>query len=627
MKKCRGITLIALVITIIVLLILTGVSLSLIVGEQGFLNRATKATLQTELATLEEKANLVYANLSVGQYWGSNQEVNLTQIIQELEKQMHTFKRVTTNDKIITGISVQDVNLKVGEEKELNVEFKENCEEICYYAEIRGKYYLMTLTSNGVKVARTPSQLESSGEIAMLSANVEPKGIVEIEIQKNIIKMTGISKGNVEITVTYGSYKDTCQVKVAVQPTGEEKPNDRVEILTDYGTIEVIWLDSNNGIIQEPNAPDLYNGNLIPVTWTENGEEWTEDESNWYNYIAAQSGDPKESQWANAKNNDGSYFVWIPRFAYRITYYESQEIYENQKNPEPTGYYDGYGMWRTSDANVKYALDKGIETVEHNGNRYIVHPAFMKDDDKEGLENYARGGWDSDLSGFWVAKYEMSKENGKLVSKPNVSSWCNINIGTMYTDSYHYDRSKESHLMKNSEWGAVAYLTHSQYGRNGHEIDANTSSSYITGTGGVNASTTGNKYGIYDMSGGANEWTACWNTLSTDNCINKYGNSFASTNGRSTKYATAYKGTDDFKAVFEVSKIGDAIKEIQSLREGWFNNKSTVASNSAPFFVRGGRSNNGMAVPGIFYSGSDKGRNINFFVVSFRVTFTSSDSF
>ena len=51
MKKCRGITLIALVITIIVLLILAGVSLSLIAGENGILKRATGAVSQNRKAT------------------------------------------------------------------------------------------------------------------------------------------------------------------------------------------------------------------------------------------------------------------------------------------------------------------------------------------------------------------------------------------------------------------------------------------------------------------------------------------------------------------------------------------------------------------------------------------------
>ena len=43
----------------------------------------------------------------------------------------------------------------------------------------------------------------------------------------------------------------------------------------------------------------------------------------------------------------------------------------------------------------------------------------------------------------------------RAVSKPNVTSWRWITVGNMYTNSYYYDRNKDSHLMKNSEWGAV----------------------------------------------------------------------------------------------------------------------------------------------------------------------------
>ena len=50
MKNNKGITLVALVITIIVLLILAGVSISMVVGENGVLNRATDAAMQTSEA-------------------------------------------------------------------------------------------------------------------------------------------------------------------------------------------------------------------------------------------------------------------------------------------------------------------------------------------------------------------------------------------------------------------------------------------------------------------------------------------------------------------------------------------------------------------------------------------------
>ena len=54
-RKNKGITLIALVITIIVLLILAGVSISMLTGENGILNRAKEAKEKTELATKEEE--------------------------------------------------------------------------------------------------------------------------------------------------------------------------------------------------------------------------------------------------------------------------------------------------------------------------------------------------------------------------------------------------------------------------------------------------------------------------------------------------------------------------------------------------------------------------------------------
>jgi Tfp pilus assembly protein PilE len=50
MKKNSGITLIALVITIIVLLILAGISIQMLTGENGILNRASDAAIQTEIA-------------------------------------------------------------------------------------------------------------------------------------------------------------------------------------------------------------------------------------------------------------------------------------------------------------------------------------------------------------------------------------------------------------------------------------------------------------------------------------------------------------------------------------------------------------------------------------------------
>ena len=58
LKKKNGITLIALVVTIIVLLILAGVSISMLTGQNGILNRAAEAKEKTEIASKDERRKL-----------------------------------------------------------------------------------------------------------------------------------------------------------------------------------------------------------------------------------------------------------------------------------------------------------------------------------------------------------------------------------------------------------------------------------------------------------------------------------------------------------------------------------------------------------------------------------------
>jgi len=432
---------------------------------------------------------------------------------------------------------------------------------------------------------------------------------------------------------------------------------------TEYGTIDVIWLSgTTNTRSATPNAPVL--SGMTPVKWTTTSTGWnatpvttTESDTAWYSYKAVSSrnsttnhtNDNTTSMWANAKNTTAggdSYFVWIPRFAYRITYYASET------STTPTGYYDGNGMWRASDGNLRCALDDGAETVTYNGRKYIVHPAFCSGTKyQNGTTNkanpYDLGEWSSNIQGFWVAKYEMSRTgatdssagsgiNTTFISVPNVQSARSINIGNMYTVAKAYDSSKESHMMKNSEWGAVAYLTHSQFGRNGNEIDINNSSTYITGNGGgstsaeaaegttnafntklgAKASTTGNIYGIYDMSGGGWENMAAFNNTDTNMYESTYGSTFAATKvsedtqtiNSSDQYATKYYNTTT-RAVgnavlYSYGKIGDATKEVNkagiydlsntSNIYNWFDGLSSICYSGAPFFGRGGHYNRGV---------------------------------
>ena len=58
-KDVKGITLIALVITIIVLLILASVSIAMLTGKNGLLQKATKAKEENKLAQAKEQINLM----------------------------------------------------------------------------------------------------------------------------------------------------------------------------------------------------------------------------------------------------------------------------------------------------------------------------------------------------------------------------------------------------------------------------------------------------------------------------------------------------------------------------------------------------------------------------------------
>ena len=81
MKKENGITLIALVITIIVLLILAGVSLSLVLGENGILNQSTKAVKTTEETNVKEEIAIAYSAWEIAK--NSGEPTNVSQFIKD----------------------------------------------------------------------------------------------------------------------------------------------------------------------------------------------------------------------------------------------------------------------------------------------------------------------------------------------------------------------------------------------------------------------------------------------------------------------------------------------------------------------------------------------------------------
>ena len=84
-NKSKGITLIALVITIIVLLILAGVTIATLTGENGILTRASDANVETRAASVEERKNLWKTEKQTDNYVGENTAQTLGELLDDLE--------------------------------------------------------------------------------------------------------------------------------------------------------------------------------------------------------------------------------------------------------------------------------------------------------------------------------------------------------------------------------------------------------------------------------------------------------------------------------------------------------------------------------------------------------------
>ena len=164
-------------------------------------------------------------------------------------------------------------------------------------------------------------------------------------------------------------------------------------------------------------------------------------------------------------------------------------------------------------------------------------------------------------------------------------------------------------MMKNDEWGAVAYLSRSKYGKN-EEVTINSNSSYYTGGGSGNTyvnngaqSTTGNVWGVYDMSGGAWEYVAAYVDNGNGN-LTSYGKSLVNGDPKN-KNVYSQTGTDSNTNNYNTNKgvYGDAVYETSTSGSGttsWYSDYSYFPYTGDPFFKRGGGFSNGSNA-GVFF--------------------------
>ena len=496
----------------------------------------------------------------------------------------------------------------------------------------------------------------------------------------------------------------------------DDSQADQLATMSDYKSFFKLGVEAEQRL-DKPNAPVL-SDNMIPVYYDEDAEVWKKADSanenplyRWYNYNSKMWANSvtvsstKRSTYLNADPGTTipmddilTMQVWIPRYKYKVWNYnangtvasEPQEIditFENgtATTGEITCSDSISGTNGAASETCKLKSDNLACTDSTCNGKTYTHPAFTF-----GTE---------ELEGIWVGKFEISAPTDNTcytreirdncnktgitpLVKPDVKSYRNAQVGTFETNMmamndsdniYGFATTDDTHMMKNMEWGAVAYLSHSKYGTctdgTCTEININNSQSYYTGRSGGNvggktpingtyteqtltdqyisygfytydgyllnyntntksdtkdmtkiASTTGNIYGIYDMSGGAFDYVM-GNIVSNDGTTMMSGYSTSSNSGYtgiiydSGSY-TSYTGTYSYpenkyidKYSFGTSyaqkirsKLGDAVKEVYNTEDyGWYNDISYLADSSSPWFNRGGYSNFSSDA-GVFYS-------------------------
>ena len=375
---------------------------------------------------------------------------------------------------------------------------------------------------------------------------------------------------------------------------------------------EVLTHLNNDFVNMGANAPELFN-NMVPIKYE--NEKWLVADlySKWYDYDA--------KEWANAvvlnpgltktvgqevtEEEVSLWYVWIPRYKYTIFNGNNEGVPEQLINVTFESGTDKTGTVTCTDN------ADGSETCSTitNGTSTYTHPAF-----KFG---------NTELTGFWVGKFEVSGSTSAITVKPNVTSLRSQTVSSFFTAIQNVKttygiNNADSHMMKNMEWGAVAYLKQSKYGLGTTDIAVNTNSSYYTGGGTSDAyktnaaqSTTGNIYGVYDMSGGAWEYVM-GNMKNSSNSF--YSSNAGFTTAPDAKYYDSYKYDSSSNRTHARGKLGDATKEtlatFGSYTGGWYSDYAYFPGSSYSWFHRGGGYRNG-AEAGVFYFGNDNGSDIS----------------
>ena len=468
---------------------------------------------------------------------------------------------------------------------------------------------------------------------------------------------------NIIISVKLQLYSEqTTENPVTLDKSGANAPELTSNVIP-------VYYDETNAVWRKADVNNLDKNNK----WYDyDNKMWanavTVTETNRSTYLSADAGTEISMDDINTM------WVWIPRYTYT---YLNTNTPEEIKIKFESGT-SSSGTIKCTDAVTRNGTTSQTCTDATNGSlkagtSTYTHPAFTFGD--------------KELKGLWVGKFESSATSilksestaeSTVIIKPNVQTLRYKRLSYFFRDARQMERANnvygfpqsssttfnwngnltgdtnniDIHMMKNTEWGAVTYLYHSKYGRctsgTCEELTVNNCSTYTTGIGadtvsasksdttcttdknkyngesGVKASTTGNVYGVYDMSGGLYEYTM-GNMVNSSNKfqVSSAGN-WSTTTTPLSKYYDSYTYNTSY-TTYTRGRLGDATVEMAptGIKGNWYSDVAYFPNSSISWFLRGGAYGYGTGA-GAFNFNYDNGSANS--VYSFRVSFGAQAS-
>ena len=483
----------------------------------------------------------------------------------------------------------------------------------------------------------------------------------------NYDKYSGGGSGYVYTSSTASSYPSGCLLNSTYYLTASSTTEG---INTGNGKATITYIGKELDFIDKSGANEpVLASNMIPVYYDETNDVWKKantsnlDKNNpWYSYNS--TGEYK-GMWANAvtvtSTNRTKYLNAIPGTIIPMDDITTMWVWIPRFNAVTPSNYNG-------------------GTKDNPG---AIDVTFVKVNETA-IDAFTFG--TKSLSGFWYGKFEISHStlassetknnlgctnetcsnaNG-IIIKPNVKSLRYNNVSKFFYaarsmeqagNSFGFVSSEvDTHMSKNNEWGAVAYLTQSIYGRCTNrttcsEVYINNSLEYYTGRSGGNvggstpingtyanqtstgnyntygfytyddyllnyntntkgnkvqgkgtgASTTGTIYGIYDMSGGSLEYVM--GVLADTNGKPRSGYDSSNNSGftgmlydGSTYTGIAFPDSKYYNLYTGTSYTGHALTETKN----WYSDFANFVSTGSPWFYRGAYYSSS-SVAGVFF--------------------------